>query len=202
MFRREIPKNCLSYLFCTTLVILLICMLCVMFPMYDMLVKLVMNQSYMIGQQTKQTNSIEDHHQISFSRERILSDLIKSDNKPKPCLLKKDNRIFAKFDCYPENGASETNCQDRGCVWQALDDQVPLNVPYCYYPENWQIYHLTRTTVTDEFLGTLELIGKSPYKNAVQTLEMRTESIDNNILRVKVRLKNYFIKKCTILWRH
>ena len=46
-----------------------------------------------------------------------------------------------RFDCFPDNGASEETCKQRGCCWrpastsEPLKDKfgVPLNVPYCFY---------------------------------------------------------------------
>ncbi|XP_053315016.1 sucrase-isomaltase, intestinal [Spea bombifrons] len=39
-----------------------------------------------------------------------------------------------KFDCYPEPGASEGECRNRGCIWE---ETTTPGVPYCYYPSDY-----------------------------------------------------------------
>ncbi|XP_038616574.1 maltase-glucoamylase, intestinal [Tachyglossus aculeatus] len=40
-----------------------------------------------------------------------------------------------KIDCYPDqHGASESNCQQRGCIWEPTS--IP-GVPYCYITKNY-----------------------------------------------------------------
>ncbi|XP_026830586.1 lysosomal alpha-glucosidase-like [Ooceraea biroi] len=98
-----------------------------------------------------------------------------------------------RFDCHPEDGASELSCTDRGCCWNPLDKgvdtakRVPLNVPYCYYPKNWSLYkYINCTQDGNNFEAFLKQERKSVYKNNVPLVKVEATGIDNSILRVKI----------------
>lgn len=97
-----------------------------------------------------------------------------------------------RFDCHPEDGASQLSCTDRGCCWNPLErnkteKHVPLNIPYCYYPERWNLYKFTNYSRDgSNFLGFLKLEKESVYKNNVPLVKVEATSIDSSILRVKV----------------
>ena len=42
-----------------------------------------------------------------------------------------------RFDCHPESDASQDNCEQRGCIWNATNTP---NAPYCYYPSSYGYY--------------------------------------------------------------
>ncbi|CAF1263699.1 unnamed protein product [Adineta ricciae] len=65
-----------------------------------------------------------------------------------------------RFDCYPENGASEEKCLARNCCWRQPIEKTnrtlkrptafrDVNVPYCYYPKDFPTYVLQSTETTD-----------------------------------------------------
>lgn len=100
-----------------------------------------------------------------------------------------------KFDCFPEDGANQKDCEMRGCCWASGksnqknmgEKDTPLNVPYCFYPPNYQTY--TFINITNEAFGVealLERKYRSPYPDDVKLLKMvfRFESKDR--LRMKV----------------
>ncbi|XP_074111651.1 lysosomal alpha-glucosidase isoform X1 [Cotesia typhae] len=103
-----------------------------------------------------------------------------------------------RFDCHPENGASELSCYNRGCCWNAISEdidviseKVPLNIPYCFYPSNWHLYEYGSTEQdNDSFVGDLIKVADSFYKNDLQVLRMEARGIDQNILQVKIFDKN------------
>lgn len=66
----------------------------------------------------------------------------------------------ARFDCYPESGASQDKCISRNCCWRQplsqktstvenLNNIGDVNVPYCYYPKDFPSYLLQTTEQTD-----------------------------------------------------
>ncbi|XP_029161995.1 lysosomal alpha-glucosidase-like [Nylanderia fulva] len=97
-----------------------------------------------------------------------------------------------RFDCHPEDGASQLSCTDRGCCWNPLDrkkiaGRVPLSIPYCYYPEEWNLYkYINQSSDGSNFLGFLNQEKKSIYKNDVPLVKIEASSIDSSILRVKI----------------
>lgn len=97
-----------------------------------------------------------------------------------------------RFDCHPEDGASQLSCTDRGCCWNPLNKNktaghVPLSIPYCYYPEGWNLYkYINQSKDDSNFLGFLKQEKKSIYKNDVPLIKIEATSIDSSILRVKM----------------
>lgn len=111
---------------------------------------------------------------------------------PKPdynqCKLLNDTE---KFDCYPEDGANVQACEARGCCWiphkmkKKLD--VKLDVPYCFYPPNYNSY--TYINVTETAYGLTAFLRRkyrSPYPNDVETIKMDVRFETSNRLHVKV----------------
>lgn len=103
--------------------------------------------------------------------------------------IPKDERV----DCHPEDGASELSCTARGCCWKPLEKKnfvqarkVPLDVPYCYYPQGWDIYELVNATPTTSFWKNT---GKSAYKKDIDLLRMDTFPLNAKALRLKVRIQ-------------
>lgn len=117
---------------------------------------------------------------------------------PKPdydqCKATKDAN---RFDCYPEDGASAQKCEARGCCWVPKKSKlkrkkidVPLNVPYCFYPPNYQSYKYVNMTYTAYGLEAyLKRSYRSPYPNDVETIKMVVKYETENRLHVKVRCK-------------
>jgi hypothetical protein len=61
----------------------------------------------------------------------------------------------ARFDCYPESGATQEKCLARNCCWrEPIKKRAPrafrdVNVPYCYYPKDFPTYTLQKSEQTD-----------------------------------------------------
>jgi hypothetical protein len=61
----------------------------------------------------------------------------------------------ARFDCYPESGATQEKCLARNCCWrEPIKKRTPsafrdVNVPYCYYPKDFPTYTLQKSEQTD-----------------------------------------------------
>ncbi|EFN85996.1 Lysosomal alpha-glucosidase, partial [Harpegnathos saltator] len=95
-----------------------------------------------------------------------------------------------RFDCYPEDGASQLSCTNRGCCWKPLEKGTVsriLNVPYCYYPQNWDLYKYINYSRDDsDFSGFLKQERKSAYKNDVPLAKIEAINIDSSTLRVKI----------------
>ncbi|XP_060814039.1 lysosomal alpha-glucosidase-like [Bombus pascuorum] len=98
-----------------------------------------------------------------------------------------------RFDCHPEDGASELSCRNRGCCWNSLNEKismtrpVPLNLPYCYYPSDWSIYRYQNFSKEgNNFFGFLKQIKNSFYENDIPLVKVETSTIDDSILRIKI----------------
>ncbi|XP_043284600.1 lysosomal alpha-glucosidase-like isoform X2 [Venturia canescens] len=96
-----------------------------------------------------------------------------------------------RFDCHPEDGASELSCTDRGCCWSPTKRRysqrlrkLPLDVPYCYYPQDWSIYKAANKTPNNPMF--YENCGKSFYKKDIRLIRMDVYYIEGSIIRVKI----------------
>lgn len=92
-----------------------------------------------------------------------------------------------RFDCHPEDGASELACGSRNCCWKFSDN---INIPSCYYRKNWKIYDYEkiegREMNENHFSAYLKLNGRSTYKNDLKLVKAEFTSVDAFTLRVKV----------------
>lgn len=98
-----------------------------------------------------------------------------------------------RFDCHPERGASEEACTKRNCCWISLHKTKRtkkggfVDIPYCFYGMNWQIYKYENVTEEEsEISGFLRLEGNSHYKNDLPLVKIESTSVDSSILRVKL----------------
>lgn len=115
---------------------------------------------------------------------------------PKPdwndCKLPKESD---RFDCFPEDGANQKDCETRGCCWLPAKSEpkkknkkdVPLNVPYCFYPPNYESYSFVNISQTAFGIEAfLERKYRSPYPEDVKILKMIFKFETKDRLRVKV----------------
>jgi hypothetical protein len=108
-----------------------------------------------------------------------------------------------KFDCHPEDAASESRCKARGCCWvrekkkllykEAVANKrsqlAPLNVPYCFYPAAYGGYKFINITETPSgSVSFLQRTFKSPYPGDVAVIRMDIRYETEQRLRIKVGL--------------
>ena len=62
----------------------------------------------------------------------------------------------ARFDCHPEDNASQQACEARKCCWRSSLQKtnssgysVQLDVPYCFYPSDYPAYEVISNETTD-----------------------------------------------------
>lgn len=121
------------------------------------------------------TNTSTAHH-ISPKSPSI------STTEPQTC-----QKVTHRFDCYPEQGASQKACEDRGCCWAAPEACAPLNTPYCFYPTGYLGYKYINVTETSfGVLAYLKRDVKSPYWKDVDTVMMVVKYDSETRLHVKV----------------
>lgn len=99
-----------------------------------------------------------------------------------------------RFDCFPDQGATKSTCEARGCCWRPAKTNpkdkygVPLNVPYCFYGSGAFGYDKCGTGNTDTgFYVDLCMKGKGgPYGENIAKLRADFMMEDKSRLRVKV----------------
>ncbi|XP_017756803.1 PREDICTED: lysosomal alpha-glucosidase-like [Eufriesea mexicana] len=98
-----------------------------------------------------------------------------------------------RFDCHPEDKASELSCKNRGCCWDShkkpisFIKNVSLNIPYCYYPKDWSIYKYKNFTKDrNNFSGFLQQMKSSFYEDDLKLVKVETSVVDDSVLRIKI----------------
>ncbi|XP_057328006.1 lysosomal alpha-glucosidase-like [Microplitis mediator] len=171
--------------------------------LFGMLLLLILGWVVIINQRTILNEEIHSENSVSifetFKLPMINMDTLKIYDFNEPMATSAECSNIARelrFDCHPENGASELACYDRGCCWEAINkdidvisERVPLNIPYCFYPPNWKLYKYTTDKLNasaGNFTADLVKTGDSFYKNDLEKIRMQSIEIDENILQVKI----------------
>jgi alpha-glucosidase (family GH31 glycosyl hydrolase) len=102
-------------------------------------------------------------------------------------------RNVDRFDCHPENGATENRCRQRNCCWNPPSSEskenLDFDIPYCYYPSDFAYrYQLTQTTNTSTgFIHTLSKIQTIPnWPNDIKTIRLEVIYVSPTVLRIRV----------------
>lgn len=133
----------------------------------------------------------------NFKQDEVQFNLFRElPNPPKPdinvCKLVNESE---RFDCFPEDGANQKTCELRGCCWLSVNSElkdeqqedVPLNVPYCFFPPNYNKYSFIN--ISEAAFGIeaiLERKFRSPYPDDVNVLKMTFRFETKDRLHVKV----------------
>ncbi|KAK5642360.1 hypothetical protein RI129_008527 [Pyrocoelia pectoralis] len=107
----------------------------------------------------------------------------------KQCKLLKNEE---KLDCYPEYGANMRGCEARGCCWVPVKSKtkkkkhLPLDVPYCYFPPNYESYKYVNVTETAYGLTAfLKRNYRSAYGSDLEIIKMIVKYETENRLHIK-----------------
>lgn len=96
-------------------------------------------------------------------------------------------RDVERIDCYPENGASKTGCQNRGCCWATPLVQSTLNVPYCFYPRGYGGYTILNISETSYGLEAyLNRTFRSAYPKDIAVIKMIVKFEDESRIHIKI----------------
>lgn len=99
-----------------------------------------------------------------------------------------------RFDCYPENDASQEKCHERNCCWKQADSLRDVNVPYCYYPKDFPDYNLNKIEETEFGLRiriNKSLTGYMPNESNDLTVDLVYETTQ----RLRIRIYSPFEKR-------
>nr|CAD7580856.1 unnamed protein product [Timema californicum] len=100
-----------------------------------------------------------------------------------------------RFDCYPEDGATEELCNNRGCCWlppttaERKDPSlgVILDIPYCYYPTGYGSYELSDLSDTSAGKSaTLKRTVASYIPNDINTIQIDAKFESQTRLHVRL----------------
>ncbi|XP_043925917.1 maltase-glucoamylase, intestinal-like [Protopterus annectens] len=91
-----------------------------------------------------------------------------------------------KIDCYPDDGTSQSACEERGCLWAPT--QVS-GTPYCFYPKSYG-YSLTSLEYKDTGLTATITTSSTPRFGpqfpSITPLEVDVTYLENSFLRFKI----------------
>ncbi|XP_023817356.1 sucrase-isomaltase, intestinal [Oryzias latipes] len=90
-----------------------------------------------------------------------------------------------RVDCFPETGASQLTCEQRGCCWSPLDTP---NVPWCFFSSNHgYTAHSVKHPNPHEITAELSRMpSPSLFGADIQQLSFHAEMQTSNRLRFKI----------------
>lgn len=102
-----------------------------------------------------------------------------------------------RFDCYPEGDANEQSCVNRGCCWAkpTIEEEnvhVPLDIPYCFYPNDYGYQVVNKEKTQTGYLLSLTKKGHpGPYGNEIENLAVDVRFETKDRLHFKVWKFNF-----------
>lgn len=101
-----------------------------------------------------------------------------------------DSSDSHRFDCYPDDGATQEKCESRGCCWKHASSSpkpnIPLNVPYCFYPENFGYQLVKQEETATGYMLDLEMQQKGPFGEDITNLKVDVRLETQQRLHVKI----------------
>ncbi|XP_077865950.1 lysosomal alpha-glucosidase-like, partial [Saccoglossus kowalevskii] len=106
-----------------------------------------------------------------------------------------------RFDCFPEDGVTQSKCEARGCCWRLPKSSgnhttpprrggrlLPTqDVPYCFYPSDYPTYSLSNLKETDYgYTGDLRRSTHSYYPKDIMQLKLDVYFETNTRLHFKI----------------
>jgi hypothetical protein len=99
-----------------------------------------------------------------------------------------------RFDCYPENNASEAECLARQCCWRAPVESLNLptmspdvDVPYCYYPKDFPNYAI-KTNEPTAFGQRITIVKTQATYMPNEILSLTVDLIFETTQRIRIRI--------------
>ena len=120
----------------------------------------------------------------------VLSSILQFGKCQQSCSIPNSRR----FDCYPEGDADSQKCLKRGCCWGKPslprgEGEVPLNIPYCFYPTDYGYQLKSKQKTPTGYLLSLAKQGHAgPYGKDIENLivDLRFEARDRLHFKVMV----------------
>uniref|UniRef100_A0A3P9BW15 P-type domain-containing protein n=1 Tax=Maylandia zebra TaxID=106582 RepID=A0A3P9BW15_9CICH len=90
-----------------------------------------------------------------------------------------------RVDCFPDSGASQEICQERGCCWSPRDES---NVPWCFFPTNYGYTVESQETPNSYAIKAKLTRMESPplFGQHIKELAIDAEMQTKNRLRFKI----------------
>ncbi|KAL3992154.1 werner syndrome ATP-dependent helicase [Sarotherodon galilaeus] len=90
-----------------------------------------------------------------------------------------------RVDCFPDSGASQEKCQERGCCWSPRDES---NVPWCFFPTNYGYTVESQETPNSYAIKAKLTRMESPslFGQHIKELAIDAEMQTKNRLRFKI----------------
>lgn len=95
-----------------------------------------------------------------------------------------------RHDCFPDEGVSESKCQQRGCCWRQPNNSSSYSkIPNCFFPANYTSYIVDQKVETSfGWRIKLQRCRLTPvmFAEPVDRLNVEIQFQQSNRLRVKV----------------
>jgi lysosomal alpha-glucosidase len=98
----------------------------------------------------------------------------------------------SRFNCFPENGANEPECLQRGCCWKKAlvgviydrNHQIDNKPPECFFPKDFPNYSVIVSNTTNVYL--IEKAKSTFRPNEILQLEVRVIPVTKETVRVQI----------------
>lgn len=92
-----------------------------------------------------------------------------------------------RVDCFPEPGASQQQCEARGCCWQPTAATIAPRVPFCFFPSDAPSYNVDVLNQNDS--RTVALLSRSApsgWPNDIPKLRVTVTEQGGGRLRFRI----------------
>lgn len=96
--------------------------------------------------------------------------------------------IAERFDCHPEQNATEEACNGRGCCWRnATPGSERPDIPFCFYPKDYIGYRVEGIASHDEGIR-IKLTRQTPsgIDDDVQSVDVNVVYYDRDTVRIMI----------------
>ncbi|XP_051512453.1 sucrase-isomaltase, intestinal-like isoform X1 [Myxocyprinus asiaticus] len=93
--------------------------------------------------------------------------------------------LAERVDCFPDAGASQQKCLDRGCCWSPLDE---INVPWCFFSKNhgYTVVSMNKPDNTHIEAKLKRMGSPSLFGADIEELNFHADMQTENRLRFKI----------------
>ncbi|XP_047993102.1 lysosomal alpha-glucosidase-like isoform X1 [Leguminivora glycinivorella] len=135
-----------------------------------------------------------DHNNLSTKNKLNATELKKKPDLYKKAYTERPPEVMSdicaqiednmRFDCFPQDGANEKECVQRGCCWLPAKTQ---GAPYCFYPPQYDTYRFVNMTETKH--GTTayyQRMRPSGYPGDFEVARMDFKYLSDDVLHIKI----------------
>ncbi|XP_041987755.1 uncharacterized protein LOC121739381 [Aricia agestis] len=136
-----------------------------------------------------------DHNNLSTKNKSNATDITRKKDTKKNIYTERPAEIVKelcahitndsmRFDCYPQNGANENGCIERGCCWNA---SATPGAPMCFYPPQYDSYRFDNSTENKHGLTVYYArLRDTKYPGQFNSVRVDFYYLSEDMLQIKI----------------